>query len=724
MIVRTLVTALTALLVASASAAEPTDCPPGNLLAGLRPSGGRPELSRVTDGAVAPEGARFDTSPALVLRARQVLVWDLGREVELRALVVQADHDDSYPITVSRNSVDYEPLVTISPVDGAGLRTRAVRLAGRPVRYLVLAASDGDRRYSVSEIAAYCTVPSPWPPALRVVDAPLDPAASVRRTLWNDVTSSWWELILAVAGGGLLVWHARRPGRWVDRLLAAAGLVAALTYFNFGAFHFSGYIHTWDTFHYYVGAKYFRELGYDGLYECVAVADSREPGLLGRVATRRITNLRTNALESTADILAHPDRCTSRFTAARWAAFRHDVGWFRDRESAGRWDDLSTDHGYNATPVWNVAGSLLANLAPASDRSILLLTLLDPLYFLATAAVLVWAFGWRPTAVALLVFATYFPCRFFWTGGAFLRWDWLFYTAAAVACLRRGRPVLGGLALGYAALLRVFPAVLALGPALALAVLIGRAVAGLRRRTPGSDGEPVPGGWTQALDAALRRDPTRQHLQFLAAAAVAVSLLVPLGAAIGGGLDVYRSFAANTVKHRNTPLTNNMGLGMVLTYRPSEIGRVLVTNGAADPWQPWKDARLTARHKVRPWTALVVLGVIVLLGRAVTRDPTPWLAAALAALAIAFVVELTSYYYAFLIVPALLWSRWRPSGPLLLALCALSQLVGLAPLPGMSTWRDEQYTLISLATLLVFAVLLWRFSLGARTLESSEPSPR
>ena len=71
--------------------------------------------------------------------------------------------------------------------------------------------------------------------------------------------------------------------------------------------------------------------------------------------------------------------------------------------------------------------------------------------------------------------------------------------------------------------------------------------------------------------------------------------------------------------------------------------------------------------------------------------------------------ELTSYYYAFLIVPALLWVERRSAAIALLALAAFSQLVSLGPLLGLPTWRDEQYTLISLATLLVCGGLLVAF---------------
>ena len=159
---------------------------------------------------------------------------------------------------------------------------------------------------------------------------------------------------------------SRVRGKVRRAILAVLGLVAFLTYFNFGSFHFPNFIHGWDTFHYYIGTKYSRELSYDRLYECVAVADSELPALRRRVELRKLTNLRTNILETTADILAHPERCKQHFTPERWQSFHHDLAYFRTLENARRWDDAQTDHGYNGTPVWNIAGSLLANLAPAS----------------------------------------------------------------------------------------------------------------------------------------------------------------------------------------------------------------------------------------------------------------------------------------------------------------------------------------------------------------------
>jgi hypothetical protein len=62
-----------------------------------------------------------------------------------------------------------------------------------------------------------------------------------------------------------------------------------------------------------------------------------------------------------------------------------------------------------------------------------------------------------------------------------------------------------------------------------------------------------------------------------------------------------------------------------------------------------------------------------------------------------------------IVAPVLLWRERPRVAGLLLGLCALSQFVGLAPIPGMSTWLDQQFTVISAATIAVFAAILWQF---------------
>ena len=106
--------------------------------------------------------------------------------------------------------------------------------------------------------------------------------------------------------------------------------------------------------------------------------------------------------------------------------------------------------------------------------------------------------------------------------------------------------MLGGAALAYATLLRVFPGFIFIGPALGL-------------------------GWH--FYKHRRLEP--RYARFFAgrgaghrAAGAAVSL------AVSGGVDAYQRFVQNTVKHKETPLTNYMGLRTVLAYRPARRGAI------------------------------------------------------------------------------------------------------------------------------------------------------
>lgn len=712
------------LLLPTSSGAEERACPSTSLLAGLRPSLWRQaegEASRLTDGQVASEGGIWNSALGVrIFTAESAVLFDLGELRTVRSLLVQADANDTYLVEGSLDGAAFTALGEVPRLAGQhGLRTRALRIPPATARFLRLSSSSGDGRAAISEVQAFCVDPGSWDPRLQVIDTPAAQTPERRAAWWNDTSSRWWELGLAFLGLGTLVWELRRrrpepagggQRRGAERrIFAVLGLVSALTYFNFGAFHFGSFIHGWDTFHYYLGAKYFRELSYDRLYDCATVADATREAKDSDAAFqarrsqaqgRRIRNLRTNELEATTELLRHPERCTAHFTPERWSAFRHDVAWFRDRESVGRWNEIFADHGFNATPVWNIAGSILANSGPASDRQIGLLALIDPLYFAAMAAVLVWAFGIPGTAVGLLVLATDFPARFFWTGGAYLRWDWLFFTVAAVACLRRGRPFLGGAALAYAALLRIFPVFLAAGPAALLGVGLVRAMRA---------GE---GRFGARLQSALASAALRPQLRFVAGALVAAALLVPASLAVTGGPQVYRQFLANTVKHQRTPLTNHMGLRTVVSFRPDEIGRRLHSETAPEPWARWKEARLAAWAESRWMAAAIALAALALVAAGAVRHRELWIGAALGAAFIPFAVELTSYYYAFLIVPALLWTVRREAGIALLLLGACGLFVSLAPLAGMPTWRDEQYTLIALATLIALLFVLLRFALA------------
>ena len=79
-------------------------------------------------------------------------------------------------------------------------------------------------------------------------------------------------------------------------------------------------------------------------------------------------NLRTNMMEGTQQILAHPEDCKNHFTPRALGDFKKDVAYFRDKHDVKRWEEAQTDHGYNATPVWNIVGTTLANTGAGQRR--------------------------------------------------------------------------------------------------------------------------------------------------------------------------------------------------------------------------------------------------------------------------------------------------------------------------------------------------------------------
>jgi hypothetical protein len=148
-----------------------------------------------------------------------------------------------------------------------------------------------------------------------------------------------------------------------------------------------------------------------------------------------------------------------------------------------------------------------------------------------------------------------------------------------------------------------------------------------------------------------------------------------------------------------------------------------------DGWSRWKEARLKSFREARPLYFGIIICYLVLIGLAV-RGVDPWVATALSATLIAFGVELTCYYYAFLIVVALLYAKHEVAGRWLLAVTAFTQFIGWAPIQGIPNWLgkilpasirnapalknfgmptglDEQYTWMALATLVGFVMIAW-----------------
>jgi hypothetical protein len=411
-------------------------------------------------------------------------------------------------------------------------------------------------------------------------------------------------LVLREAGVGWL----RDQGRYL-RILTAIAALAVVTYVNFFNFHGAAtWVHSHDVAHYYLGSKYFRELGYGNLYTAMLRAEAEVYG--NRFKTVEARDLRTGDIVHIRALLESSAPVKAAFTPDRWDAFRIDVAYFREALGAQH-ATLYQDHGFNPTPLWPVLGGFLANRVPAgSATGVFLLTLVDPVLILGALAAVFWAFGLETMLLAAIHFCVIFGAGFGWTGGAFLRFLWFFALVAGFAALAKGRHATAGALLALAAVLRLFPVLFAVA-------LLFKA-----------------GG-----DALLHGGIERRYRRFFTAFAMTAALLVASTVAVYG-ITAWTDFRTNMAQHVKTVSPNIVGLTGLLAYRQ---GPPLVTQ------EEFREIR-ERRERIyrRQLMTVFVLALVVCAAVAPFLDDVQ--AAALGA-PLAFAgLNLASYYYTLLVV--------------------------------------------------------------------------
>jgi hypothetical protein len=461
---------------------------------------------------------------------------------------------------------------------------------------------------------------------------------------WSSATLATAKAVLALAGAALLALEValRRGGRaqpWSRAragLLVAIAVAAALAWMRFAPLGAWSHPHPWELFHHAIGAKYFRELGYTRLYDCALIADL-EAGFAIPPEKRPVRRLESNRVEPGSRVAADPDACKRHFTPERWRDFQQDVAVFRDAFVQRRWGSILTDHGFNASPVWTVAGAALVPSEPLAWWKLRWLARIDLALLAATAAAGYWGFGLRAGSAAVIFFGTHYLGDSAWVGGAFLRYDWLALSVIGAALVARGHPGAGGFALTWAALVRVFPGFLV------AAVVLHAAIDLARRRS-------------------LALAPA--HRGFAAGCVLALAILVPLSVAVTGR-DAWPGFVANSEKHLATPLLNFVGWKTVVAFDPAATAGALRDPAHPDPYEAWH-AAVRERFARREGVYLAgVAAFVVLLAAALARNPLA-LAPLLGVGLVVVAAQIGSYYYAILLCYGLLSSRFELLGPALL----------------------------------------------------------
>lgn len=359
---------------------------------------------------------------------------------------------------------------------------------------------------------------------------------------------------------GAVVWfamvatetRARRRVAWFTPLFVGLALTALVAHHGrtLAPTMTGESFRSWSVFHYYTGSKYFEELGYADLYGATVAADDDFLAAGGApelsfAGARTVRDLRTYEGRPREEIAAEFDR--SLITPERLAELGRDTRFMAAQERAqGREDRVRRvlmDLGYNPAPPWTLVGVPMARTIEPGGRGWALITSSDVWTHLVIGLALVWGFGLRTAAVALLwIHAVFFNSRILI--GGFLNFDWLAATVLAVAAWHKGRPALAGTALAWAGMTRIFPGLLALP-------LVGKT----------------------AWDLVRRRRPDPALLRFTVVFCSLCALLLVGSHATGRGARTWPEWKDNIQLHTSQHARSGarrVGLGKLVRHFPSE----------------------------------------------------------------------------------------------------------------------------------------------------------
>jgi hypothetical protein len=500
------------------------------------------------------------------------------------------------------------------------------------------------------------------------------------------------KLLLALVALVALFYEASReaegnpvPMRWKKIVGATLAVVGVVSYFQFFQIGYKEFYHRWEFFHYYVGAKYFKQVGFEGIYTCTAVAESELPGGMQDVKTRKLRDLRVNLIVDTTEWLEHPEKCKDNFKdrsgqldTVLWENYKNDVAFFKKVMYGNYWRDSQKDHGYNPPPVWGITGWLFAWIHPATQPYLQLLSCIDVVLFSAMFGAVAWAFGWRVMCLAIVFWGSQDASPFYWTGGAFLRQDWLFYTITSACMIRKRKYALGGAMLTYGAMLRVFPMFFFFGWAFVAAAYIHK-----KLRTEKDL-------WSNGFLAGWRRMTHPAHRQLAIGLVVAAPTLFGISCAVHG-FSAWPAFFHHTIgTHGNTNLTNNMGWKTIMAH--SAPGRMQIAKDPRmqDPFEKWKNMRKDHVQAMAPIYRGGQLIMLAMFAYACWKLKNLWVVEALGCLLAVSFVEVTCYYYSYFIFGALLSKGRRPIEFALLLAALLTEICHLN-----YGWFDDRFTAMS-----------------------------
>ena len=400
-----------------------------------------------------------------------------------------------------------------------------------------------------------------------------------------------------------------------------------------GQWRHGTYFNSYEFFHYYMGSKYARELGYTGLYAASLVADN-ETGLLYSNKKKEYRELKTGRHRKTQDFISKKEEMASekaRFSDERWKEYVKDIVFFKKALGKGRWSGVLNDKGYNATPVWStVVGMFFSNrFSTDSAAGMTFLALLDVLLLIAAIVCVMWAFGPRTTFLMVILIGTHYMTHYWHMKGALLRTDYAVCAVLGICMLKKEHYIAAGIFLAYSALSRIFPVILLFG--------IGSKLI-----------------WD--FISTFKLDP--KYIKFFAAY-VATVIILCLGSLVYlGGTDIWKEYKEKIASHDKTVSPWRVGYKQIYMGKSSEkikfekddsfLAKLSKRVGGVR-----LKSALYRENKGRFW---IIQAVVLLLSFFCVKGLKDHDAVAYSFALIFSLVAATYYYYIILMIPVLFFA--------------------------------------------------------------------
>jgi hypothetical protein len=217
-------------------------------------------------------------------------------------------------------------------------------------------------------------------------------------------------------------------------------------------------------FHYFFGAKYFRELGYADIYRFSLLADF-ETGFRHLKHQTEIRDQEDYELVPVEEALEQArQKRPLVFTDKRWEEFKQDWLAISRGIPDNQWERMLTDRGFNPPPFWQVVASPLAQYIDARSKTAYHVGLFADVVLLLAALIAVGICAGLDAA--LLVFC-FLHLAYYYNGsvfGTYFQYVWLDGLLLCMALYRRGKMIASGAALAVGAGTTIFPVVFVAGP--------------------------------------------------------------------------------------------------------------------------------------------------------------------------------------------------------------------------------------------------------------------